>query len=266
MSLSQTYVVAHTARAKLAREASQPDHNLRRLVGHANLLDSLMCELAEAEREQERWFHDTVNGAVEASDEAKHVEWADTIIEEPAEDWTAEDAYSDTDSESDSDAEVDEDDVQVQQVGLRISPSSRGRPSPKAPLASHPDVTVTVVSVDDHDEEDSEYEDDEAESGDLALVRTRSHPPPDLLHDSEDDESSDDDDAGMPPSPPQPVLHRFSEAERKAISTTSYYDDQNIIPATASRQRDGAGENPPSLFVENYFASAQPTPAAIAAC
>lgn len=48
MSITQTYYLAHTARGKLSHEAAQADHNLRLLVGHANLLDSLMLELAEA--------------------------------------------------------------------------------------------------------------------------------------------------------------------------------------------------------------------------
>ena len=52
MSITQTYYLSHKARAKLSREAAQPDHDLRLLVGHANLLDSLMLELAEAEQEQ----------------------------------------------------------------------------------------------------------------------------------------------------------------------------------------------------------------------
>ena len=36
MSLTQTYYIASSARGKLGREASKGDHNLRRLVGHAN--------------------------------------------------------------------------------------------------------------------------------------------------------------------------------------------------------------------------------------
>ena len=48
MSLTQTYYVASTARSKLGREANRADHNLRVLVGHANLLDNLMLDLANA--------------------------------------------------------------------------------------------------------------------------------------------------------------------------------------------------------------------------
>ena len=48
MSLTQTYYVASTARSKLGKEANRADHNLRVLVGHANLLDNLMLDLANA--------------------------------------------------------------------------------------------------------------------------------------------------------------------------------------------------------------------------
>ncbi|EXU99824.1 hypothetical protein X797_006953 [Metarhizium robertsii] len=41
----ETYYLAHKARAKLSREVAQPNHDLRFLVGHANLLNSLMLKL-----------------------------------------------------------------------------------------------------------------------------------------------------------------------------------------------------------------------------
>lgn len=61
MNITQAYFLAHKARNKLALEAAQPDHNLRLLVGHANMLDSLMLDLAKAEEEQERWYNNIVN-------------------------------------------------------------------------------------------------------------------------------------------------------------------------------------------------------------
>src|ERR1700733_3561749 len=67
MSITQTYYLAHKARAKLAFEAGRSDHNLRLLVGHANLLDSLMLELADAEREQESWFNQSVRASSSSS-------------------------------------------------------------------------------------------------------------------------------------------------------------------------------------------------------
>src|SRR5271163_2998807 len=66
MSLTSVYFLAHSARGKLSKEASRADHDLRLLVGHANMLDSLMIDLANAEQEQERWFTKSVAGAKES--------------------------------------------------------------------------------------------------------------------------------------------------------------------------------------------------------
>ncbi|KAK0389333.1 hypothetical protein NLU13_2908 [Sarocladium strictum] len=99
MSITQTYYLAHKARAKLSREAAQPDHDLRLLVGHANLLDVLMIELADAEREQERWFNQTIR--TPAAKKSQHIQWADRIEE------SSEEEEFDDDS---SDSDVSEDD------------------------------------------------------------------------------------------------------------------------------------------------------------
>ena len=102
MSVTQTYYLAHTARDKLSSEAARADHNLRLLVGHANLLDSLMLELAEAEQEQKSWFNESVK---KANKTEEHTQLADALVEDPEEDWQAEDAES---SDSDSDYDSDE--------------------------------------------------------------------------------------------------------------------------------------------------------------
>ncbi|RVX68735.1 hypothetical protein B0A52_07621 [Exophiala mesophila] len=103
MSITQTYFLAHSARGKLSKEASRPDHDLRLLVGHANMLDSLMLDLANAEQEQERWFNNIVSGSQDEEEERpRHVE---TIVEEPEADWEAEDADS---SDEESEDEVEE--------------------------------------------------------------------------------------------------------------------------------------------------------------
>ncbi|KAI9828977.1 MAG: hypothetical protein M1819_006476 [Sarea resinae] len=203
MSVSQTYFLANTARGKLSQEASRADHNLRLLVGHANLLDTLVLELADVEEEQERWLDQTVQGANKATEQAKHIRWADTIVEEPEEDWDAADADSSDMSDSESDEDMDD------QLYLATAvPQQKAFPSP----------TVTEVEIDS----DEEYEDDEDQFGELALTRTSSSSqPPELLHDS--DEDSDDD--SMPPSPPQPSLPPFSEKQRQQIATTSFYDN-----------------------------------------
>lgn len=50
ISISPETHIAWTARSKLSHEAQQRDHKLRQLVGHANLLDKLVVELAEESR------------------------------------------------------------------------------------------------------------------------------------------------------------------------------------------------------------------------
>ena len=219
MSITQTYYLAHKARGKLSSEAGRPDHNLRLLVGHANLLDSLMMELADAEREQESWFNQSVRGA-SAKSEDRHVQWADTIVEDPEEDWRPEDADSDSES-SDDDFEEDEDeDVEMADaVSMRRIPSITVIPPP----------TVSKAEEEDYDEMEDDLEEDYAH---LELVRTHSHSsslsPPELDHDSD---SSDDE--SMPPSPPQSIL-TFSDKEAKEdISQQqqeSFYSEGFYLP------------------------------------
>ncbi|GBF65230.1 hypothetical protein TMEN_7947 [Trichophyton mentagrophytes] len=131
MSLSETYVLAHTARAKLTREAARADHHLRLLVGHANMLDNLMLDLAEAEREREAWYNQAIKSrststststttsttaAAPAPVSGKRIQWLDTVVrhDEPADDNDNEneegwDAVSDSDSSDSSDYETDGD-------------------------------------------------------------------------------------------------------------------------------------------------------------
>ncbi|KAM7188665.1 hypothetical protein V8F20_010468 [Naviculisporaceae sp. PSN 640] len=208
MSITQTYFLAHKARGKLSHEAARPDHNLRLLVGHANLLDSLMLELADAEREQESWFNQSVRGA--SKSEERHIQWADSIVEEPEQDWQAEDAdlYSDSDSDSDSDLDEDEDIEMADMVSLRRIPSNN------------------KIYYDEDMEEDDDEEEDYAH---LALSRSPSHSasPPELDHDSDSSE-----DESMPPSPPTAVLPTFSEKEHKETITTTnaFYEQGYYLP------------------------------------
>jgi hypothetical protein len=220
MSITQTYYLAHSARSKLSKEASRADHNLRLLVGHANLLDSLMIQLAEAEQEQEQWFNQTVRGATEASEgesrNSRHIQWADTIMEEPEEDWDAEDADSDSDSDSDSEYGAEEE--------TSVYVASR--------TSSHPSVTITPLEVDDEDY-DSEEDNEE-----LALVRSPSRTLPELSDDSDDDSEDD----SMPPSPPQATLE-FSEQQPKQIPTA--YSSQANQPLSETEQS--------SFFEDGYY-------------
>lgn len=213
MSLTQTYFLAHKARGKLSHEAARPDHNLRLLVGHANLLDSLMLDLADAEREQESWFNHSVRGATSKSED-KHIQWADAVIEEPEEDWRVEDAdsYSDS-SDSESDLDDDEDVEMADAVSLRRMPAKP--------------VVPTLLKTDSHYDDMEEDDDEEEDYAHLGLTRTHSHShshsasPPELDHDSDSSE-----DESMPPSPPTTVLPAFSDKQRESIDTAAYYDSR----------------------------------------
>ncbi|KAI9166765.1 hypothetical protein HJFPF1_02879 [Paramyrothecium foliicola] len=207
MSITQTYYLAHKARAKLSREAAQPDHDLRLLVGHANLLDSLMMELAEAEQEQERWFNQSVRGASPKKTQERRVQWADRVEEE-----AIEEEY-DSDSSSDSDSDYDEDDVEM------IT----------APLRAAPTVAVSMSYADDEDMTEDDLEEDYAQ---LELVRTPSHSssPPELVeHDS--DVSSDDE--SMPPSPPEEQLPFSQEknAKEESEQDKQFYEEGYYLQA-----------------------------------
>jgi hypothetical protein len=148
MSITQTYFLAHSARGKLSREAARADHDLRLLVGHANMLDSLMIDLANAEQEQERWFNKSLSGARGEEQEMTH---ENTIVEEPEVDWEAEDAES-----------SDEEDYEEEQF-----------------KPAHPIETSSM-------EIDMEFDDEEDQS--LVLTRTASrHSPPELTLDSDSD-------------------------------------------------------------------------------
>jgi hypothetical protein len=194
MSLTQTYFVASQARTKLGREASRPDHNLRLLVGHANLLDSLMMELADAEHEQEAWFNETVRKADKETSKRTHIQWADTIEEDEEEDDASSDA-SDSDSDDDYFEEVEDAEM--------IAPLPQVRSPPTSTTA------MEIEEDEDEDIEDFEYDEEHA------LTRTQSHPP-DLVDDSDSEDDS------LPPSPPQPTME-FSEKQRQAIATTAFY-------------------------------------------
>lgn len=220
MSITQTYYLAHKARAKLSHEAAMPDHNLRLLVGHANLLDSLMLELADAEREQESWFNQSVRSASQpekTSTENRHIQWADTIAEEEEED---EDDYYEESSDDESD--LDEDVEMADVISLRRVPSHNSlKAVPQSPR-------MEVVEI---DMEDDFEEDEDEDYAQLTLTRSPSHhsissPPPELELDS--DESSEDE--GMPPSPPSTMLPTFEQKQKESQSiantASDFYNDE----------------------------------------
>lgn len=211
MSVSQTYYLAHTARGKLSHEASKNEHDLFRLVHHANLLDSLMIELAEAEQEQESWFNQSVNAATK-TEEPRHIQWADAIIEESEEDW-------DVSSDSDSDSEFDEEEEEEFE---RASAQQ-------------------FEEDEDAEEDDETYEDDgEEDYGALSLTLSPSHPasPPELSHDSD----SDSEDDTLPSPPATSTIQTFTKQQRQQIATTSYY----------SQPRKGSPSEATNFFEDLY--------------
>jgi hypothetical protein len=193
MSLTQTYYIAASARSKLGKEACRADHDLRLLVGHANLLDSLMIELQDAERQQEQWFNQTMAKASK-TEEPRHIQWADSIAEELDED--DEDDVSDSDSDN-------EDDFDMIPMPRRIAQSP---------------VQISTMEVDDDDsEDDDDFYDDMEDDSELALTRvpSQSQSPPELTFEEESDDES------PPTSPPQSTLN-FSQKE--GMLTTTFYD------------------------------------------
>ncbi|KAK0663819.1 hypothetical protein DIS24_g1062 [Lasiodiplodia hormozganensis] len=231
MSLSQTYYIAASARTKLTHEAQKSDHDLRLLVGHANLLDSLMLELADAEREQEAWFNKTVNKAARAE---RHIQWADTIDEEAMEDDDEEDDDDDFISDSESDSDYDEDSEDFDMI-----PPLRRIPSPPVRITT----TELDDDEDDEEEDDEEYYEDEEFDDEHALVRSPSQQtPPELVH----EEDSDSDDDATPTTPPQPTLE-YSEKERQAIATTAYLESKE---AQLQATPDQAAYLPKGYFLE----------------
>lgn len=232
MSIIQTQYLARQARSKLAREASRPQHRLRRLVGHANLLDILYQHLMEAEREQQKWFDNAIMTNVQEEE-------ADmgSLAADDEEDYYDSDS-SDSSSESDSDYDYDED---VQMKSFQSfnqsnasstslsSTSASTSPSTKArELESSESAVVEVTEV-------AEFSDDDDETDDEGLYPlTRSHPhhqPPALV----DDFSSDDEDC-HPPSPQLPTIESIRpippmqtglwEKEGQP-SETSYFGDHS---------------------------------------
>jgi len=212
MSITQTFYLAHKARSKLSSEAARSDHNLRLLVGHANLLDSLMIHISEAEVEQEKWYNSTVRGNERSWEESEY----DSDQEKYGSLPTDYDSDSDSDDSDDSDYDLEE----PLEIGSLQSPADHRF------LASHQTTVVGVLEVEE-DDSDDDYDDDENDDN-LSLTRTYSHRPPSLCSDS-----SDDEDESNLPSPEQPTedwqMH-LSQKERIDASYR-YFDSQSHTEA-----------------------------------
>lgn len=195
MSLTQTYYVASTARSKLGAEAGRADHNLRLLVGHANLLDTLMVELADAEREQEAWFNQSVTGA--SKPEERHIQWIDTIQEEEEEE-----SDDESDMESDDGSDIYDEDAELFNIPVRA--------------IRQPPVEISSAEIDEDADFDDEYDDEHA------LTRVSSqHSPPELTLDSDSDS---EDELMSAPVSPETSTFQLTDKERQSIATTAFYD------------------------------------------
>ncbi|KAK6332194.1 hypothetical protein TWF718_002724 [Orbilia javanica] len=224
MSITQTFYLAHKARGKLSYEAAKSDHDLRLLVGHANLLDRLMLHLQTAEKEQDAWFNAMVRGNSTEEDESTIM---DTISEEEEEEHIG--SLAEDYPESESSEDDSEDDYEWE-------------PSHVVSAARHPayDYSKTVIDVDEVDAEDFEEEED----GFYTLRRTSSHAPmspPELIEDDDSDSES------APSSPPQPTLaepifyesknrkqfdgNGFYDSTTNTLVESTYYSSSNMIPA-----------------------------------
>jgi hypothetical protein len=145
------------------------------------------------------------------AEEPKHIQWADTIVEEEEEEEA---------DDSDSDSDFDDEDFQM---------LSQIRTIRRAP------VQVSSEELDD-EEEDEEYYDEEEDEPELALVRTQSHSanPPELVDDS------DSEDDTPPASPPQANfdLDLFDEKQAASISEAliddTYYIRERNAPMIAA--------------------------------
>lgn len=190
----ETYSVATTCRMKLGKEASRSEHELRRLVCHANMLDMLMEELSDRERGLEGRVNALIRVAPEPR-QAKKVQWIDTIVEELEE----VESNSDLDDSSDDDSDSDE------EKGTSYRPTKAKSPVPK--------LWVGYFASQDHLAEDSEATDHEAADDDLILRRWPSKAfVPELMHDG-DSESEDEG--------PHGTRLRRSFTKHCSISTTN---------------------------------------------
>jgi len=78
MSIRGAHQVAAIARAKLLHEAGSKDHDLRRIVHHAILYDTLLQQCYDEEEQAK-----AVSQRIEKYSCSHHIEWTDEKHEEP---------------------------------------------------------------------------------------------------------------------------------------------------------------------------------------
>jgi hypothetical protein len=152
MSVTQTYMIAHQARGKLAKEASSQDHNLHRLVCHANMLDVLIFDLAHAEEEQDRYLKNLSSGTKKKpARKSKGEKWAQVVIDKLEDESGSEDEHSLSSDGDSSDEEYEH---------------CESRDSDKT------NVIVSVVISSEEEDGANKLQEEDAR---LALERTKSH-------------------------------------------------------------------------------------------
>jgi hypothetical protein len=149
-------MIAHQARGKLAKEANCPDHNLHRLVCHANMLDTLIFDLAHAEEEQERYLNKLSAGAKKPVKKSKVEQWTQVVMEKLEED-------SESGDERRLSSDEDSSDDECEHWENRTSDRANG-------------ITDIIISPDEQDSANELQE----EHARLVLERTKTrhrHPP-----------------------------------------------------------------------------------------
>jgi hypothetical protein len=110
MNVEQAFDLARTAKRKLLKEASGVDPNLRQLLGHANLLDTLLVRIAVPIHKQATTSDGPVTKLAKTIEQKRlNMGWDVTVveaIEDELDDDEPEVTDDDTDSGSDSDESV----------------------------------------------------------------------------------------------------------------------------------------------------------------
>ncbi|KAF3492238.1 uncharacterized protein GIQ15_01755 [Arthroderma uncinatum] len=239
MSLAQTYFLAQLARQKLLQAARRADRDLRILAAHANLLDGLMAELAEAEDEQEDWFNQSVSYANTGSTTTTATKGVQVTEREcPT-------SGFDFDSEDEEDEEYESDNISTsssesgEDVVFVLDVHNRGSQTKSTFTRLFDDIDPR--ELDDNSDDESDY---------LNYTRENIQQPPELLHDP-DDESEDE---SHPPSPKRDSFDYFAGSEavdetvtrpsiQKELETVPSKDDEDDVPLL------GFCFSPPPVFV-----------------
>lgn len=114
MSVEEAFSLARIARTKLLNKASEADPSLRQLLGHANLLDSLLLVIAVPPPAQNITLSVPVSRLAKAIDQKRMLtDWHVTIIDEIEEleeddsEGTEDDSHPELETDSDSDSDRD---------------------------------------------------------------------------------------------------------------------------------------------------------------